>query len=46
MGDGGWKKVTLDSNKEGFVQIKSFLYVKKAVFEGSKKSFERAVFWL
>ena len=29
MGDGGWKKVTLDSNKERFVQIKGFLSVKR-----------------
>ena len=46
MGDGGWKRVTLDSNKERFVQIKGFLSVKKAVFADSKKLFERAVFWL
>ena len=32
--------------KERFVQKKGFWYVKKAVFEDSKKLFERAVFWL
>ena len=32
---GGWKRVALDSNKERFVRIKGFLYVKKAVFEDS-----------
>ena len=35
MGGGGWKRVILDSNKERFVQIKGFLYVKKAFFEDS-----------
>ena len=35
MGGGGWKRVALDSNKERFVQIKGFLYVKKAAFEDS-----------
>ena len=39
-GDGGWKRAALDSNKESFVRKKSFLYVKKAVFEDSKKLFE------
>ena len=46
MGGGGWKRVALDGNKERFVQKKGFWYVKKAVFEDSKKLFERAVFWL
>ena len=35
MGGGGGKRVVLDSNKERFVRKKSFLYVKKAVFEDS-----------
>ena len=35
MGGGGWKRVIWDSNKERFVQIKGFLYVKKAFFEDS-----------
>ena len=46
MGCGGQKRVALDSNKERFVRTKGFLYVKKAVFEDSKKLFEQAVFWL
>ena len=46
MGGGGQKRIAWDSNKERFVQIKGFLCVKKAVFEDSKKLFERAVFWL
>ena len=46
MGGGGQKRFALGGNKEKFVQIKGFLYVKKAVFEDSKKLFERAVFWL
>ena len=46
MGSGGWKRVVLGGNKERFVRIKGFLYVKKAVFEDSKKLFEREVFWL
>ena len=29
MGGGGWKRVALDSNKERFVRIKGFLYIKK-----------------
>ena len=32
--------------KKRFVQKKGSWYVKKAVFEDSKKLFERAVFWL
>ena len=40
MGGGGWKRGAWDSKKERFVQKKSFLYVKKAVFEDSKKLFE------
>ena len=32
MGGGGWKRVALDNNKERFVRIKGFLYVKKAAF--------------
>ncbi len=35
MGDGGWKRAALDSNKESFVQMKGFFYVKKAAFEGN-----------
>ena len=35
MGSGGWKRVALDNNKERFVRIKGFLYVKKAAFEDS-----------
>ena len=46
MGCGGRKRIALDGNKERFVQKKGFWYVKKAVFEDSKKLFERAVFWL
>mgnify|MGYP000210069430 CR=1 FL=1 len=46
MGDGGQKRVILGGKKERFVQIKGFLYVKKAAFEDSKKLFEQAVFWL
>ena len=46
MGCGGQKRIALDGKKERFVRIKGFLYVKKAAFEGSKKLFERAVFWL
>ena len=33
MGGGGWKRVVLGGNKERFVRIKGFLYVKKAAFE-------------
>ena len=44
MGGGGWKRVVVDRNKERLVRKKSFLYVKKAVFEESKKLFEQAVF--
>ena len=40
MGSGGWKRGVLDGNKEKFVRIKGFLYVKKAAFEDSKKLFE------
>ena len=29
MGGGGWKRGVLDGNKEKFVRIKDFLYVKK-----------------
>ena len=44
MGGGGWKRVTLESNKERFVQKKSFWFVKKADFQllkdqSIKKSF-------
>ena len=39
MGDGGWKRDALGGNKEKFVQIKGFLYVKKAAFEDSSQSF-------
>ena len=46
MGSGGWKRGVLDGNKEKFVRINGFLYVKKAAFEDSKKLFEQAVFWL
>ena len=46
MGGGGWKRVALDGNKERFVQKKGFWYVKKAVFEDSKKLIEQAMFWL
>ena len=35
MGGEGGKRAVLDSNKERFVRIKGFLYVKKAVFEDS-----------
>ena len=34
-GGGGQKRVILDGNKERFVRIKGFLYVKKAAFEDS-----------
>ena len=44
MGSGGWKRDALDGNKERFVQKKSFLYVKKAAFEDSKKLFDREAF--
>ena len=36
MGDGGWKKVALDRNKERFVQIKGFLYVKRRFLRAVK----------
>ena len=39
-GDGGWKRAALGGNKERFVRIKGFLYIKKAVFADSKKLFE------
>ncbi len=32
MGGGGQKRIALDNNKERFVQIKGFLYVKKDGF--------------
>ena len=32
MGGGGWKRVALGGNKERFVRIKGFLYVKKGGF--------------
>ena len=35
MGGGGWKRGVLDGNKEKFVRINGFLYVKKAFFEDS-----------
>ena len=35
MGCGGQKRIALGGNKERFVRIKGFLYVKKAVFEDS-----------
>ena len=40
MGGGGQKRVILGGNKERFMRIKGFLYVKKAAFEDSKKLFE------
>ena len=37
MGGGGWKRVTLDSNKERGVQMKSFWFVKMGFFADSEK---------
>ena len=36
MGDGGWKRVALDSNKERLVQKKGFLYVKRRLLRTVK----------
>ena len=45
MAEGG-KELLWVGIKKSFVQKKGSWYVKKAVFEDSKKLFERAVFWL
>ena len=37
MGGGGWKRVALDSNKERFVQKKSFWFAKKLAFSAHTK---------
>ena len=37
MGGGGWKRVTLDSNKERGVQMKSFWFVKMEFFADSEE---------
>ena len=37
MGGGGWKRVALDSNKERFVRIKGFLYVKRRFLRTVRK---------
>ena len=37
MGDGGWKRDALDSNKERFVQKKSFWFAKKLAFSAHTK---------
>ena len=39
MGGGGWKRVVLGGNKERFVRIKSFLYVKKRLLRAVRKAF-------
>ena len=36
-GDGGWKRVALGGNKEKFVQIKGFLYVKRQLLRTVRK---------
>ena len=43
-GDGGWKRVSLDSNKERFLQKKGFLYVKKAVLRTVKSCSNKRCF--
>ncbi len=45
MGDGGQKRIALDSNKERFVRIKGFLYVKKAAFEEFVSFLQKKSFW-
>ena len=42
----GEKELFWVAIQKGFVRIKSFLYVKKAAFENSKKLFEQTMFWL
>ena len=37
MESGGWKRVTLDCNKERFVQKKDFWFVKMGIFCGQRK---------
>ena len=37
MGDGGWKRAALDSNKERFVKKKSFWLVKMGIFRGQRR---------
>ena len=37
MGDGGRKRVVLDSNKERFVRINGFLYAKRQLLRATKK---------
>ena len=37
MGDGGWKRATLDSNKERFVRKKGFWFVKIGIFRGQRR---------
>ena len=45
MGDGGWKRVALDSNKERFVQKKGFWFVKMGIFcEQRRKARTKEVF--
>ena len=36
MRDGGWKKVALDNDKERFVRIKGFLYIKRRLLRTVK----------
>ena len=37
MGSGGWKRVTLDSNKERFGQKQGFWFVKMGIFCGQRR---------
>ena len=39
MGDGGWKRVAWDGNKERFVQIERLLAQKRRAFENSTERF-------
>ena len=46
MGDGGWKRVALDGNKERFVQIERLLAQKRRAFENSKERLvQKESFW-
>ena len=37
MGSGGWKRIALDSEKEGLVQKNGFWFVKKLAFSAHRR---------
>ena len=43
MGDGGWKRVALDSNQERFLQKKNFWFEKSGDFQVRLKSFRQKI---